>query len=75
MTTNFKERLTGEIGSCWRYIKWRFRGSPMKIVTGGWCGCCGKWVENTRFSFRDYVVVDNLYDRNTICSKCIEQSR
>jgi len=62
----------------WTYIKWFLRGKPMKEVKGGWCGCCGKWVEDVEFKFPDYYrVSDSLAggDRITICSECIEQSR
>jgi len=51
-------------------IKWIFRGIPVKKVVGGWCGCCGSWIENAEFIFRDYHKVDNLFDLNSICSDC-----
>ena len=46
----------------WTFILWFFRGRPVKKVIGGWCGCCGRWVEEAEFTFRDYWTVDNLYD-------------
>ena len=57
------------------YVLWLLRGKPVKMVKGGWCGCCGKWVEDAEFKFRDYYKIDNFWDLNTICSECIEQSR
>lgn len=54
----------------WRFINWVLRGRPVKKVVGGWCGCCGVWVADAEFTFRDYWVVDNLFNLNTICKDC-----
>lgn len=57
--------------SIWLTTKWILRGKPTKKVYGGWCGCCGKWIPNAEFEFRDYHEVDRFWDLNTICSdKC-----
>jgi hypothetical protein len=52
---------------------WILRGKPTKTVTGGWCGCCGKWIFDAKFIFPDYHMIDNFYDLNSICPKCGEQ--
>lgn len=54
----------------WQRIKWFLRGRPFKKITGGWCGLCGDWLPKAEFSFPDYLIVDNLYDLNTICGEC-----
>jgi len=57
-----------------RKARWLLNGKKMKTVTGGWCGCCGRWVADAKFSFRDYEIVDTLFSLNTICEKCSETS-
>ena len=52
----------------WKRIKWILRGKPTKKVIGGWCGCCGAWLETAEFTFPDYWF-DNFFDLNTICPK------
>jgi len=49
------------------WLEWLLRGSPYKTVKGGWCGCCGKWIKDAEFKFRDYYPVDNFWDLNTVC--------
>ena len=54
----------------WKWIKWFIKGKPTKKIIGGWCGCCGKWVNDKEFIFPDFWIVDKFFNRNTICYSC-----